>query len=758
MGRKRRNRILLSSTRLSIEPLENRALLAGITADIPLSNSLSTDTAQVNTDAILSSTTGFPTNISVEPGDGQVTVHWNSTSQHLHYFVQVSLDDGDTWNTDNVSLSEHPISYTFPLLNDFNYHLRVVESLTPAGQISNTVVVTPRAAVSPQAPGKPTNLLASRSNGFATVTWSNPSDTQSIITSYEIQCSEFTFTEGDGGLWFFKNQSPYSTSTAIVPELYSSLQLRDGVTYLLNIRLRNSSGWGSYSDKVLITPNATEITAPTAPRNLQAEVNNGDVTLSWDAPLSDGGVAITQYEISYRANTDSEWTLLYGTGTSATLPGFTTSGTYEFVVAAQNSAGWSPYSNLATVVIDAPTAPRNLQAEVNNGDVTLSWDAPLSDGGVAITQYEISYRANTDSEWTLLYGTGTSATLPGFINGVTYQFAVSAQNSVGWSEYSSIVTATPSIPINNSPSLNVLNDMLINEDSPGQIVGLTGITVGNDGNQSLRVTSVSSNTGLLPSPIVTYTSPNTTGSLTFTPVANQKGAATITVTVENGGLDDNLSTVGDNKTVQRSFQVTVLEVIASTSSVVLAKDSFQNLYVDTKPVTYNQQPVPQEFFGSTVIDAEMVDSQNFLLLKPLGNQGNQPTHRLLTDNTWRINGIFNALQNESSPILEISGREVSDTLNIATVSGAYDINGVNNPTLIVRRGQTYLFNLNTSGHPFYLQTTGAGYQSANIYIGFSGNGQTSGEHQWVVPEDAPDEIFYQCKFHSVMFGKIVVID
>jgi len=110
------------------------------------------------------------------------------------------------------------------------------------------------------------------------------------------------------------------------------------------------------------------------------------------------------------------------------------------------------------------------------------------------------------------------------------------------------------------------------------------------------------------------------------------------------------------------------------------------------------------------------------------------------------------------PILEISGREVSDVLKVATVSGAYEINGVNNPTLIVRRSQTYLFNLNTSGHPFYLQTTGAGYQSANIYIGFSGNGQTSGEHQWVVPEYAPDEIFYQCKFHSVMFGKIIVVD
>ena len=81
----------------------------------------------------------------------------------------------------------------------------------------------------------------------------------------------------------------------------------------------------------------------------------------------------------------------------------------------------------------------------------------------------------------------------------------------------------------------------------------------------------------------------------------------------------------------------------------------------------------------------------------------------------------------------ISVREVSGTLNIAAVAGAYEINGVNNPTLVVRRGQTYTFNLNIAGHPFYLQTKGGGYQSANVYSnGFTGNSQTTGEHQWVV--------------------------
>ena len=108
-------------------------------------------------------------------------------------------------------------------------------------------------------------------------------------------------------------------------------------------------------------------------------------------------------------------------------------------------------------------------------------------------------------------------------------------------------------------------------------------------------------------------------------------------------------------------------------------------------------------------------------------------------------------------MLDISGREVSSTMHVAAVFGEYEINGVKNPTLFVRRGQTYTFNLNTQNHPFYLQTTGNGHQSAHIYGGFSGNGQTSGEYQWVVPQDAPDELFYQCKFHSVMFGKITVM-
>jgi hypothetical protein len=69
------------------------------------------------------------------------------------------------------------------------------------------------------------------------------------------------------------------------------------------------------------------------------------------------------------------------------------------------------------------------------------------------------------------------------------------------------------------------------------------------------VTASSNNTSLIPSPTVTYTSPNATGSLTYTPEANQNGSAIITVTVRDAGLDGVLNNADDATTSQ---QFTVL--------------------------------------------------------------------------------------------------------------------------------------------------------------------------------------------------------
>ena len=320
------------------------------------------------------------------------------------------------------------------------------------------------------------------------------------------------------------------------------------------------------------------------------------------------------------------------------------------------------------------------------------------------------------------------------------------------------VTITPDT--DNPPSpVTPHGKMFIHETLPGDPLvsyQLPAVNVNGEAINGLfnRITATSSDTALIPDPTVIYASVDVPSSLSFSPVADANGSAMLSIQVEDGGPDNDFATTEDNRQATHQVEVNILEVISNQGSATLAKDSSENLYANTQPVTYQEQQSQTNIAGFAAIGATSEDGENALLV-----QRSSVTNRLVTDDAWRINGLFDSLQNESSTVLDLTAREVSSALNVAAVSGAYEVNGVNNPTLIVRRGQTYTLNLNVAGHPFYLQTTGSGYQSANAYSGgFTGNGQTSGEHQWVVPEDAPDEIYYQCEFHPVMFGKIVVID
>ncbi len=115
-------------------------------------------------------------------------------------------------------------------------------------------------------------------------------------------------------------------------------------------------------------------------------------------------------------------------------------------------------------------------------------------------------------------------------------------------------------PVNDNPTITPLGDLTISEDAPQQNVALTGITSGGGESQPINITVSSDNTGLIPDPVLNYTSPDTTGSLSFTPVADQFGVATITVRLEDGGLDLDLATTADNGVTVETFVVTVQAV------------------------------------------------------------------------------------------------------------------------------------------------------------------------------------------------------
>jgi hypothetical protein len=146
----------------------------------------------------------------------------------------------------------------------------------------------------------------------------------------------------------------------------------------------------------------------------------------------------------------------------------------------------------------------------------------------------------------ILAGNATNTTISSLIPGTTYYFAATTYSSAGMeSSFSSEVSYLVPLnaPIGNQPpTLNAITNLAIYENAGLQTVNMSGITSGASNEiQTLTVTATSGNTNLIRNPTVSYTSPNANGTLSFTPVTNNYGTATVTVTVNDGGASNNLT-------------------------------------------------------------------------------------------------------------------------------------------------------------------------------------------------------------------------
>ncbi|MGS0763922.1 fibronectin type III domain-containing protein [Syntrophomonas curvata] len=280
-------------------------------------------------------------------------------------------------------------------------------------------------------PSAPTGVTATAGDRQATVSFTAPaSDGGSAVTGYTVT------SDPAGGI----DSNAGSTGLSHV-----ITGLTNGTAYTFTVTATNSIGTGAASaPSAAVTP----VGAPGAPTGVTATAGDRQATVSFTAPASDGGSAVTGYTVTSdpAGGIDSN---AGSTGLSHVITGLTNGTAYTFTVIATNSIGTGAASAPSAAVTPAtvPGAPTGVTATAGDRQATVSFTAPASDGGSAVTGYTVTSdpAGGIDSN---AGSTGLSHVITGLTNGTAYAFTVTATNSIGTGAASAPSTAV--IPFSSS--------------------------------------------------------------------------------------------------------------------------------------------------------------------------------------------------------------------------------------------------------------------------------------------------------------------
>ena len=373
--------------------------------------------------------------VTVAPGNAQLVVTWTAVDNATGYTVQwtsgsQAYNTGDRQATvTSGSTASHTIT---GLANGTEYTVQVSATRTGAndGPPSDEMTGTPTVQPPPPPPPPPPpeaeleqvmGVGVAPGNAHLVVTWT----AVDTATGYTVQ-----WTSGGQDYNTGDRQATVTTGSTTRHTISS---LTNGTEYTVRvIATRTGANDGPPSAEATGTP----FTTPGAPQRLSGAPGDDRVTLTWEAPTSDGGSAILRYEL---AVDDSGTWIDAGLDLKETVPGLTNGQRYAFAVRAVNAAGPGPAAEVIATPATTPSAPQRLSGAPGDDRVTLTWEAPTSDGGSAILRYE--YAVDDSGTW-IDAGLDLEETVPGLTNGQRYAFAVRAVNAAGPGPATTVI-ATP---------------------------------------------------------------------------------------------------------------------------------------------------------------------------------------------------------------------------------------------------------------------------------------------------------------------------
>ncbi len=372
--------------------------------------------------------------ITATAGDSLANLSWTPPSDGGSAITgyQVSTNGGGSWTTISTTTTTTTVNGNVVntvtaaatgLTNGTSYNIAVrAVNNVGNGAVSSAVAITPVAV-----PGPPTGVSGSRGNGFVGLTFTAPAGNGgSAITGYVV-------TASPGGL---SCSTMGATSCTVIG-------LTNGTAYTFTAHATNAVGNSAESSP---SSAVTPATVPDPPTAVSAVRANGSAVISFTAPTNSGGAAVTGFTAMASSGG--------ATGSCSTSPcsvtGLANGTAYTFTVHATNTVGNSVESSASAAVTPAtvPDPPTSVSATRGNASASVSWSAPASNGGSAITGYRVTASPG---------GTGATCTtspcvVSGLANGTAYTFTVHATNLLGDSTESSVSAPVTPATVPDSPA------------------------------------------------------------------------------------------------------------------------------------------------------------------------------------------------------------------------------------------------------------------------------------------------------------------
>ena len=328
------------------------------------------------------------------------------------------------------------------------------------------------------------------------------------------------------------------------------------------------------TDQGYFTILASQGSSSQAPTSVtSSSVTNTTATVSWTIPArEDRGMSQIQ-SYDYSIDSGSNW-ISTGASTSVGLTGLTANTSYTVLVRANNYF-FSPgtnygYVTFSTTNLTAPSAVTSLSYSLISGGARISWSAPSSDGGSAITSYEVKRDSFA------YFSVGLSTIYDYTLSSGTYTIYVRAVNAIGNGTESSIsvTVPVPSPVITNVTASSITTaTATISWSSTNQatysIAGLPGSPLTGSTATSRAVTGLS---------------PSTSYTATVT-LANSDGATTaasvIFTTTANPNISQIVLTPGGSSTPYMTATWTATNTASVSYSVYRSSSSALNSPVNT---------------------------------------------------------------------------------------------------------------------------------------------------------------------------------